>query len=201
MPHAMPNQTRLGDRKKYLVWAAAEVMTLCASVGNCDSVGCAVRLSGDCASVSSGTQRGLRWRWCASVGTGVRLQPSARFGACSSAIQATTGEPWRASGKGVHTVATQSVIAPERDDVVHGGAKAQLRRLAGGAWSLCAVHPPGQHTKEPVFVDTTEPQLSEAALGHPDLQSCWTKRGRMYAALPLWHHCPAGDTAQAVVFV
>ena len=99
--------------------------------------------------------------------------------ASSSAIQATTGEPWRASGKGVHTVATQSVIAPERDDVVHGGAKAQLRRLAGGAWSLCAVHPPGQHTKEPVFVDTTEPQLSEAALGHPDVRNpAWTKRGR-----------------------
>ena len=94
--------------------------------------------------------------------------------ASSSAIQATTGEPWRASGKDVHTVATQSVIAPERDDVVHGGAKTQLRRLAGGAWSLCAVHPPGQHTKEPVFVDTTEPQLSEAALGHTDVpQSCY----------------------------
>ena len=88
--------------------------------------------------------------------------------ASSSAIQATTGEPWRASGKGMHTVATQSVIAPERDDVVHGGAKAQLRRLAGGAWSLCAVHPPGQHTKEAVFVDTTEPQLSEATDGHPE---------------------------------
>ena len=100
--------------------------------------------------------------------------------ASSSAVQATTGELWRASGKDVHTVATQSVIAPERDDVVHGGAKTQLRRLAGGAWSLCAVHPPGQNTKESVFVDTTEPQLSEAALGHPDApQSCWTKRGRM----------------------
>ena len=90
--------------------------------------------------------------------------------ASSSAVQATTGELWRASGKDVHTVATQSVIAPERDDVVHGGAKAQLRRLAGGAWSLCAVHPPGQHTKEAVFVDTTETQLSEAG-GHPDVRN------------------------------
>ena len=88
--------------------------------------------------------------------------------ASSSAIQATNGEPWRASGKGMHTVATQSVIAPERDDVVHGGAKAQLRRLAGGAWSLGAVHPARQHSKEAVFVDTAEPQLSEAARGHTD---------------------------------
>ena len=101
--------------------------------------------------------------------------------ASSGAIQATTGEPWQASGKGVHTVATQSVIAPERDDVVHGGAKAQLRRLAGGAWSLRAVHPTWQHSKEAVFVDAAEPQLSEAAGGHSDgvAQSCWTKRAEV----------------------
>ena len=84
----------------------------------------------------------------------------------SGVTQATSGETRRASGEGMHAVATQSVFAPERDNVAHGGAKAQLRRLAGGAWSLGAVHPPGQHTKEAVFVDAAEPQLSEAADGH-----------------------------------
>ena len=92
----------------------------------------------------------------------------------SGVTQATSGETRRASGEGMHAVATQSVFAPERDNVAHGGAKAQLRRLAGGAWSLGAVHPPGQHTKEAVFVDAAEPQLSEAADGH-SAQS-WDRR-------------------------
>ena len=101
----------------------------------------------------------------------MRVQPSARRSRALAPYRrqsASRGEPWRASGEGMHAVATQSAVAPQRHNVAHGGAKAQLRRLAGGAWSLGAVHPARQHSKEAVFVDTAEPQLSEAARGHTD---------------------------------
>ena len=41
-------------------------------------------------------------------------------------------------------------------DVTHGGAEAQLRRLTGGAWSLGAVDPRWQHSKEAVLVNAAQ---------------------------------------------
>jgi len=65
MPHAMPNQTRLGERKKYLVWAAAEVFLYASRFGT------VLLWAAECASVESAEQR-----WCASVGTAPRLYAS-----------------------------------------------------------------------------------------------------------------------------
>ena len=71
MPHAMPNQTRLGERKKYLVWALAEVIPLCISVGGFALVGFPVRIRGHCSELRH-PERAAQ-RWCASVGTAPRL--------------------------------------------------------------------------------------------------------------------------------